>query len=937
MTTPMRSTDSTSPLSLTKPSVFALLMALPCLVHGATAPATSDAQAMSAQRSWSFALPADALSNSLMLFALQSGVQVSVESERLRGLSTKPINGRLSLEQVLNRLLDGSNLAWQLTHENAVSVHPREAVDVLQLDSTRILSPAVEYQAERTVDRRLIKAMPSGNGDITSLLRTNPSVQFDDSHLSGKSPGEIGPANISINGARHWQNLFVLDGMSMNNDIDPGNSTDDADQVAGRSQGLALDADLLEEIKVYDSNVPAAYGGFNGGVVQANTRNPTRELHGKVSAQMTRSSWTRYHVDEDDPDLAEFEAGFGNSNQPEFDKLTTRATLEGYLTDNFGLLGSFSRKDSTIPTRTFGLSHTSDQAVESHEQTRRIDNYFLKSVWQINEAWGLDVSLTHAPETAHTYGPNALNSARDTTAGGDSVSARLIWNAPLATVEQSLSWSQLENSRASEANYLIGWRTSTTKNWSAGTTASEGGMGDIEQQQESLAYKLKVDWSSFQALGVVHNVQTGLELSSSSTFYDRATPHTGYSVSGMSKTSTCVGNDPLCSVGKTVNGWDGQYAKSKTVTEGKIDFDTQSWAVFLQDDIHWGRVKVRPGVRIDADDYMNKTTVAPRLAMEWDVFGNGQTRLTGGANRYYGRNMAAYRLRDGVASLQSNYTRASQTSEWKYTSRAANGAKFNSLDIPYDDELTLGLTHIQWNTEFSLKYVNRKGRDQISRAWGSQIGQPSTNPSELASNYFTYYNGGKSESETYTLTVTPLRDFAFQGTRTQLQLALDWTDVQSSGLSDYTANIGLLYVDDPIIQYQGSFINYSDRPADNYNRPWTLRLTTMTNIPQLNLNWTNFLRYRDGYRRIAGTGDKVIYDGQEVRVWEETDYAAALVWDTRLAWEMPTAKDQALFVNLDISNLLDQAIVSNAEKKNDTLASTYEVGRQFMVEVGYRF
>ncbi|MVV51800.1 TonB-dependent receptor [Pseudomonas sp. PB120] len=869
-----------------------------------------------------------------MVLALQSGVQVSVESKVVQGLSNRAVEGRLSLEQALAQLLDDRGLAWQYSHDNAITVYPRDADQVLQLDSTRVTTPAVEYQSERTVDRRMIESLPAGNGDITSLLRTNPSVQFDDSQLGGKNPGEIGPANVSINGARYWQNLFVVDGMSMNNDIDPGSVTDSYDQVAGRSQGLALDTDLLQDIKVYDSNVPASYGGFNGGVIEANTRNPTRDLHGKVSAQMTRSAWTRYHLDKDDPDLEAFEAGYGTGNQPEFDKLITRATLEGYLTDNFGLMGSFSRKESTIPTRTFALSHNTDQANEEHEQTRRIDNYFLKSVWQINDDWGLDVSLTHAPEVAHTYGSNALYSGRDTTAGGDAVSARLLWNAPLATVEQVLSWSRLENSRDSESDYLIAWRTSTTKNWSGSTTASEGGMGDIEQEQEQLAYKLKVDWNGFQALGLEHNVQTGLELSQSSTFYDRSTPYTSYSVAGMTSTATCVGNDPLCSVGKTVNGWKGQYAKTKTITEGKVEFDSQSWAVFLQDEMRWGRLKVRPGVRVDADDYMDKTTIAPRLAVEFDVFGDGQTRLIGGANRYYGRNLSAYRLRDGVAALQSNYTRASQTSNWVYSSQVANGAKFNSLDIPYDDELTLGVTHIQWNTEFALKYVNRKGHDQISRAWGSQIGQPSTDLKELASNYFTYYNGGESESEIYSLTVTPLRDFSFWGTSTTGQVGLDLTDVQSSGLSDYTTSIGLLYVDDPVIQYQGKFITYSQRPAENYNRPWTARLTTMTAIPQLNLNWSNFLRYRDGYRRIAGTGATVEHNGEQVRVWEETDYAGALTWDTRLGWELPTAKDQALFVNLDVSNLLDKVIVSSTDSDD---VVTYEVGRQFMLEVGYRF
>lgn len=49
---------------------------------------------------------------------------------------------------------------------------------------------------------------------------------------------------------------------------------------------------------------------------------------------------------------------------------------------------------------------------------------------------------------------------------------------------------------------------------------------------------------------------------------------------------------------------------------------------------------------------------------------------------------------------------------------------------------------------------------------------------------------------------------------------------------------------------------------------------------------------------------------------------------------MPTAKDQAVFVNLDVSNLLDKTIVSSTDT-NGVL--NYEVGRQFMLEVGYKF
>ena len=248
--------------------------------------------------------------------------------------------------------------------------------------------------------------------------------------------------------------------------------------------------------------------------------------------------------------------------------------------------------------------------------------------------------------------------------------------------------------------------------------------------------------------------------------------------------------------------------------------------------------------------------------------------------------------------------------------------------------MTLGLSHVQWDTEFAVKYVKRMGREQVSRAWGSQIGEPSADTSTLAANYYTYYNGGKSDADIYTLTITPLQAFTLGSTRTTGQFAMDWSKINNTGLSSYTANIGATYVDDPLIQYDGKFMRYSDMPAANYNRPWTARLTTITEIEPLHMTWSNFLRYRDGYRRIATTGKKVQHEGKDAYIWEETPFSGSLTWDTRVAWEMPTAKDQAVFVNLDVSNLLDKRTVGTTESSG---LPTYEVGRQFMLEVGYKF
>lgn len=186
-------------------------------------------------------------------------------------------------------------------------------------------------------------------------------------------------------------------------------------------------------------------------------------------------------------------------------------------------------------------------------------------------------------------------------------------------------------------------------------------------------------------------------------------------------------------------------------------------------------------------------------------------------------------------------------------------------------------------------------------------------------------------------TATPLQPIRFAGTRSSLQLALDWTEVASNH-ADYSEELDEDYYHNPYIRYDGEFIRYAERPAGNYARPWTARLSGVTEIPGWNLTVSNFFRYRAGYRdigKVSGVMDE--YQGVAVEVWEETDYGAALTWDLRLGWEIPTGKQQALFVNLDVFNVLDEQVVSSVQSSAVATTPSYDVGRQYWLEVGYRF
>src|SRR5690606_21368878 len=301
--------------------------------------------------------------------------------------------------------------------------------------------------------------------------------------------------------------------------------------------------------------------------------------------------------------------------------------------------GSFSRKQSTIPTRTFGLTHDTPEANQQQDRELQIDNYFLKAVWDINPDLRLSGSITHAPEEDRGYGSNALSSYRVTKAGGDAFNLALDWKSPLGLISHKLGWSDQQNARDSGADYMRIWRSSESKDWSSSTLASEGGFGDIEQVQKGLSYQGDIHWNTLRTGPVSHRLHTGIALDYQHVHFERTSPHYSNALNKTASTDWCAPNDPWCSVGDTINGWPGQYMTQYSMLEaGEVEFSTRQWALYLQDDMQYKRLSLRPGVRIDSDNYMDQTTVSPRFAAELDVLGNGNTLVTAGANRYYGRN-----------------------------------------------------------------------------------------------------------------------------------------------------------------------------------------------------------------------------------------------------------------------------------------------------------
>lgn len=921
---------------------FCSVLTLSLLLGILSAHAAQDPARYAAQK-YAISLQNTSLPAALKRIAQQANIQLEMDAAIYKNREKVNLNQKLTVDEALDLILKDSPFIWRIGADGQLLITAHNKTSPLQTPNMLITAEPDHFQSSMTIDRQLIESMPSGNGDITSMLKLNPHVQFDNQQLSSKTPGEINPANISINGAPFYQNAFLVDGFNMNNDLDPGRSQHHLlDSVPGQSQGLALDIDLLDEIVVHDSNVSAAYGDFNGGVVEAKTRKPKRGgLHGKTSAQVTMDAWTQYHIHNKQEDS--FANSGSDSMQPKFTKVTLRNTLEGYITDDFGVIANFSRKLSSIPLSFYSDNNVEAMGYQEKKQHRRIDNYFIKSMWQASDRLSIDTSVTHAPSENSYFRANANNSGYDVKSGGTQLGLTLRWDGDWAQYEQGLMWGRLEQSRRSDMDDWFTWQKSTAKTWGIGNKASsmslEGGYGNIDQLQKGWQYTLDIKAHPFNFAGITHRIRTGLELSQQRYNYERLSESNTY-VSAKSA-DTCTRNDGrtdlACSMGETVKGFPGQYLSRRTsFKQGDFTFNSRELGIYLEDEMSFGRFKVRPGVRLDNDDFMSTTTVSPRLSMQFDVFDNNKTLVSSGANRYYGRSIAAWGLEDGRNRLRHTEGRTDINSPWLETKHAPNNSLYHKLDVPYDDEFMLGFRQrVDW-ADIGVKFVHREGKDQIIEVTGNRLGLDPKDPT-LSKNYKVYDNAGSSRNQTLSLTVQNNKPLHFAGMQHNALAALDFRRSASSapsyreeGLSDYNSE---RYIDNPYIKYDGDVIRYRERPASNYSRPWTLRANIISHFEPANLTVTNFLRLRDSYRQVVRTGRGVEYKNDIIEIWEEERFSKAFTWDMRLAWEKPFGKEQAVFTNLDITNVLNTRSVSNSNRGIET----YEVGRQFWLEVGYKF
>jgi len=128
-------------------------------------------------------------------------------------------------------------------------------------------------QSAATYTKKLVDELPAGR-TLNQIVALSPGVQ-----PNGPSKGsETGLSNITISGAPTYENLFLLNGVVLN------------ENIRGQAFDLFIE-DAIQETTTATAAVSAEYGRFSGGVVNVITKSGGNDFSGSLRDTVNNQKW----------------------------------------------------------------------------------------------------------------------------------------------------------------------------------------------------------------------------------------------------------------------------------------------------------------------------------------------------------------------------------------------------------------------------------------------------------------------------------------------------------------------------------------------------------------------------------------------------------------------------------------------------------------------
>lgn len=895
------------PLSLTILAVLASGLSLSAYA-GIVTQGQPSAQIQQVQK---FNISSGKLSHALNQFAEQAGVLLSFSSEITQGKSSSGITGVYTALEALEKLLEGADLIGQVKGNQVTLLSAPDMVEPRKVLVTAApLSNPTEFDAFR-MNAVVIARTPSSNNDIASLLQSNPKVQFDEGFRSSLQGGEITPSKISIHGGKYYDNNFSINGVSNTNIIDPISSNPhNLYDTAGHQDRFFINNRLLESLTVYDNNAPARYGSFTGGVIDAELKRAPREFTGSVSVKGTDDSMAEIKIAESQQES--FERSSRYTKQPYFTKYFYHADVGSAINDSTAILFSYDRQYSTIPIFQYD---------ELQSQFRENENILLQLSWDGESGEKLDLSFMHNPYTGTYFTSDTQNANFDISGGGQVIAAKFEKPLKLGRYKLHANYSINDNSREAP-DHWFNWRNTASKNWGPGTYSREGGFGDLEKKDKRFNVDQELNFNRIEWLGAEHRISTGLQLANNTANYTRDQLLYSNATAQASSVVDCQGNHFDCIDGE-------QYFRRRTVYEAEdVEVSVNTFGAFAEDYIAWRNLEITPAVRVDYDDFTKNLNIAPRLAAKYSLGENKQHKFKAGLNRYYGNSPLTYKLREArtQGSYEERTLNADNTlGDWVSSRFIGTLYQYDQLNTPYNDEWNLGYSFEADMFRVSFDFTHRDGKDLFARERMSIDGD----------SYYVQNNNGTSEAETFALTLEGTEPFYLSGAQITWSAGVSHNAIFNSH-QDFDDTVDEDDINEWRI-YGGELMRKIDKPADNFNRPILGHFTLSADLPAWNLTFSNRASYNGGYRDYDDVGTRdVVFPGDTVAttvdVYEVVKFDPAVMFDWIVRYEQPLSAIDSVYAELQIDNVFNEG-----RRQGNTSTETYDMGRQFWLEVGMKF
>lgn len=888
-----------------------------------------------------FSLPEQGLASAIDQISRQGQVSLLYDKSQLSGLRAPALSGSYTPQTALQKILIGSGL--ELVNENGMLVIRPQNLNqgTLVLPETQVSGvvqnhPAMDVMsAPQYVTSEEISQKNTGDGNITDLMKTNPAVQFANNDSNSMNQGEIKPSRISIHGSSSYQNAYRLDGVSFNNDFDPADSGlgETATRLSSSDQGIYIDSRLIDSMAVYDNNIPVEFGGFTGGTVEVNSRRWQGENSAHAYYRLTRSGWNNlFHDSTQSIDTTKNDTANPARFQNRYDKNDFGGWFELGVTENSGVVFSASRRSSTIPMTVTGgeafvLENNTIEPIYSDSgkknQRRTSDNYFLKYSMNLSEKSSLDLSANYASYDSRLFSSSISNSGYDSTHDGLGLTAVFKHQFDLGQFEATANTQSLKDDRKNDQKYSLMVRAiefDDDYNYLGTTERNSGGLGDLESKQNTHSLKTVMRFNPQEdSLGLTHQPTAGAEVNYTKGTYVRDHDYFQYTYSG-----NLMGDD-----------YSGTLTNISRFKKGSYSADYTNYAIFLDDNIQYGKLTLRPGVRLDRDDFVNRTNVAPRISGTYDLFGDKKTLLIAGANRYYGRSMLTYALygaqNGGMQTCAGYFEPCSLIPENNEWDNKKDYEGIDSLKTPYNDELTLALQQEILSTTWRLQYVHREGYDEV------RTRTKYNSRDEDKRSIRMYDNGGRSSHDTVTLSVNNSQPWEWAEASHVMTASFTWQQSESNTPKDsgYNSFDPGNKVNLNKVWYDGKVIDSSKLPSTSFNSPIKLNLEMTSVWDEYDVTWYNRLQWW-GSRDQAVRYDNAYYTDPEygqLRKYTKQNFASKYTWDTRLGWKPDFA--YGFGFSVEVNNVLNNKNIADRFMFNDRTIKSYDPGRQFWLQVNY--